>query len=114
MRTPEITAVPRLGSGHASGPGDRRCRCVVRARSRPLIAEATGVAPSVYRPPYGVFSPAGLAIARRRGWEPMLWSRWGKDWRRLTRPQTIARRVTASVAPGDVLLLHDADYYSAR
>jgi peptidoglycan/xylan/chitin deacetylase (PgdA/CDA1 family) len=79
-----------------------------------LIAEATGQAPSVYRPPFGIFSPAGLAIARRRGWEPMLWSQWGKDWRRFTKPQTIARRVTASVAPGDVLLLHDADYYSAK
>jgi peptidoglycan/xylan/chitin deacetylase (PgdA/CDA1 family) len=83
-------------------------------RAQALIAEATGQAPSVYRPPYGIFSPAGLEIARRRGWEPMLWSKWGKDWRRLTRPQTIARRVAGSVAAGDVLLLHDADYYSAR
>src|SRR3954447_15672202 len=83
-------------------------------RAQAVIAEAAGVAPSVYRPPYGIFTPAGLAIARRRGWEPMLWSQWGTDWRRFITPQTIARRVTASAAPGDVLLLHDADYYSAR
>jgi peptidoglycan/xylan/chitin deacetylase (PgdA/CDA1 family) len=83
-------------------------------RAHALIGEATGMAPSVYRPPYGIFSPAGLAIARRRGWEPMLWSRWGTDWRRHIRPETIARRVTAGAAPGDVLLLHDADYYSAK
>ncbi|MFL5843192.1 MAG: polysaccharide deacetylase family protein [Solirubrobacteraceae bacterium] len=83
-------------------------------RAHVLIAEATGVAPTVYRPPYGIFTPAGLRIARREGWEPMLWSRWGKDWRAHTRPQTIARRLTTGVVGGDVLLLHDADHYSAR
>ena len=50
----------------------------------------------------------------REGWEPMLWSKWGKDWRRFTTPETIARRVTSGVVGGDVLLLHDADHYSAR
>jgi peptidoglycan/xylan/chitin deacetylase (PgdA/CDA1 family) len=83
-------------------------------RAHALIAEVTGQAPSVYRPPYGIFSPAGLAIARRRGWEPMLWSQWGTDWRRFITPQSIARKLTRKVAPGDVLLLHDADYYSAK
>ena len=83
-------------------------------RAHGLIAEATGTAPSVYRPPYGIFTPAGLAIARRQGWEPMLWSKWGRDWRRLIAPPAIARRLTAGVVGGDVLLLHDADHYSAR
>lgn len=84
------------------------------ARAHATIAEATGVEPVVYRPPYGIFTPAGLRIARRRGWEPMLWSRWGKDWRKHTRPETIARRVTTGIVGGDVVLLHDADHYSAR
>jgi hypothetical protein len=44
----------------------------------------------------------------------MLWSRWGKDWRRFTTPQKIAQRVTAGVIGGDVLLLHDADHYSGK
>jgi peptidoglycan/xylan/chitin deacetylase (PgdA/CDA1 family) len=83
-------------------------------RAHALIAEVTGHAPTVYRPPYGVFSPAGLRIARREGWEPMLWSKWGTDWRKFIRPETIARRVTTGMVAGDVLLLHDADHYSAR
>src|SRR3954454_4600286 len=83
-------------------------------RAHALIAETTGRAPSVYRPPYGVFSLAGLRIARREGWEPMLWSKWGTDWRKFISPATIAERVTAGVVGGDVLLLHDADHYSAR
>jgi peptidoglycan/xylan/chitin deacetylase (PgdA/CDA1 family) len=78
------------------------------------IAEATGTAPRHYRPPYGIFSPAGLAIARRRGWIPMLWSRWGRDWAARATPAGIAGRVTADLRAGDVLLLHDADHYSAR
>jgi peptidoglycan/xylan/chitin deacetylase (PgdA/CDA1 family) len=82
-------------------------------RGHATIAEATGVAPVLYRPPYGIFSPAGLAIARRRGWTPLLWSRWGRDWRRRITPRRIAAKVTEELRAGDVLLLHDADHYSA-
>ena len=82
-------------------------------RAHALIAESTGHAPSVYRPPYGIFSPAGLVIARRRGWWPLLWSRWGLDWRRAITPERIAHKVSGEAGPGDVLLLHDADHYSA-
>ena len=82
-------------------------------RAHQAIAEATGVAPVLYRPPYGVFSTAGLAIARRRGWTPILWSRWGRDWRSQATPEGIARLASAQAQAGDVLLLHDADHYSA-
>jgi len=81
-------------------------------RGHAAIAEATGSAIAAYRPPFGIFSPAGLAIARRRGWAPMLWSRWGHDWRLHRTPGQIAAELTGALAPGDVLLLHDADDYS--
>src|SRR5256885_19781 len=55
----------------------------------------------------------GIARVRRRGWRPLLWSRWGADWRARTTPQEIAARATDDVEPGDVILLHDADTYSA-
>jgi peptidoglycan/xylan/chitin deacetylase (PgdA/CDA1 family) len=83
-------------------------------RGLAAIEDATGRRPHHHRPPYGVYSPTGLAIARQAGLQPLLWSRWGKDWRRLTTPQRIANRVTTLVGPGDVILLHDADFYSAR
>jgi peptidoglycan-N-acetylglucosamine deacetylase len=67
-----------------------------------------------HRPPYGIYSPAGLRAARGEGLAPLLWSRWGKDWRKFTTPARIARRATRSVIAGDVILLHDADFYSAR
>ena len=81
-------------------------------RGHAAIADATGVAPRLYRPPYGIFSPAGLALVRRRGWRPLLWSRWGHDWRLHRTPGQIAAELTERLAPGDVLLLHDADDYS--
>jgi len=81
-------------------------------RGHAAIAEATGVEPRRYRPPFGIFSPAGLAIVRRRGWAPLLWSRWGHDWRLHRTPGQIAAELTERLAPGDVLLLHDADHYS--
>ncbi|MFN2629093.1 MAG: polysaccharide deacetylase family protein [Gaiellaceae bacterium] len=83
------------------------------AEAADAIGEATGQAPAVYRPPYGVFSAAGLALTRRRGWLPLLWSRWGRDWERGATPEAIARRATRALAAGDVLLLHDADHYSS-
>jgi peptidoglycan/xylan/chitin deacetylase (PgdA/CDA1 family) len=79
-----------------------------------VISEATGARVVWHRPPYGLYSPAGLDEVRQRGLRPILWSRWGKDWRRLTTPERIAARATRDLRPGDVILLHDADFYSSR
>jgi peptidoglycan/xylan/chitin deacetylase (PgdA/CDA1 family) len=84
------------------------------ARAHATIAEATGTAPAVYRPAYGIFSWHGLAQVRARGWTPLLWSLWGRDWAARATPESIARKVTHGVSGGDVLLLHDADTYSAE
>ena len=84
------------------------------ARGAAAIERATGVAPAWHRPPYGLYSPAGLAAARARGLKPLLWSRWGKDWRRLTTPERIAGRAARGLRDGDVILLHDADFYSSK
>ena len=82
-------------------------------RAHAVIAEATGREPRYYRPPYGVFSWVGLSLARER-WIPLLWSRWGRDWAARATPESIAANVTDGLGGGDVLLLHDADTYSAE
>jgi peptidoglycan-N-acetylglucosamine deacetylase len=83
-------------------------------RGRAAIEEATGQRIADYRPPYGIFSGAGLRAIRGRGWRPVLWSKWGRDWDRGATARSITDRATAGLRAGDVLLLHDADYYSAR
>jgi peptidoglycan-N-acetylglucosamine deacetylase len=84
------------------------------ARGAEVISEAVGAGVVWHRPPYGLYSPAGLDAVRERGLRPILWSRWGKDWRRLTTAERIAARATRDLHPGDVILLHDADFYSSR
>jgi peptidoglycan/xylan/chitin deacetylase (PgdA/CDA1 family) len=115
----EIEAAGHLVALH----GDRH-RLQLRLRARELdddlirgvaaIEDALGHGPVWHRPPYGIYSPAGLQGARAMGLRPLLWSRWGKDWRKFTTPDRIAARVISGVLPGDVILLHDADFYSAR
>jgi len=82
-------------------------------RGRAAIEAASGQEIADYRPPYGIFSAAGLHAVRSRGWRPVLWSRWGRDWSKRATPESIADRVSAGARAGDILLLHDADYYSA-
>ncbi len=84
------------------------------SRGVATVEAAIGTRPTLHRPPYGIYSPAGLRAARASGMAPLLWSRWGKDWRRCTTPGRIARRSLHAVLPGDVILLHDADFYSSR
>ena len=78
------------------------------------VGAATGSAPRLYRPPHGVFSLPGLRVIRGLGLEPLLWSAWGRDWEARATPSSIARHATARIAARDVILLHDADHYSAR
>jgi peptidoglycan-N-acetylglucosamine deacetylase len=82
-------------------------------RAMAAIGEATGHAPRVYRPPYGIFSLPGLAVVRGRGLAPLLWTRWGKDWRADATAASIAALATSALRPGDVVVLHDADHYSS-
>jgi peptidoglycan-N-acetylglucosamine deacetylase len=122
-RRPELVA-RAAAAGHVIALHGDRHRLQLRlgaaavaddlARGRAAIEDATGASPVWHRPPFGIYSPAGLRAARAAGLAPLLWSRWGKDWRRLTTPGRIAARATRSVIGGDVILLHDADFYSAR
>jgi peptidoglycan/xylan/chitin deacetylase (PgdA/CDA1 family) len=82
-------------------------------RAAHVISSATGRAPVLYRPPRGVLTYEALAVVCSNGWHPVLWAADGRDWRRSASPASIARRVTAGVSGGEIVLLHDADHYSA-
>ena len=112
-----------LAGGHQLGLHCDRHRNLLRlsphqvrediARAEDAITAASGRAVTLYRPPYGVLNAAALVLARGRGWRTLLWRRWGQDWQASTTPARIAERVSRATCPGDVLLLHDADDYSA-
>jgi peptidoglycan/xylan/chitin deacetylase (PgdA/CDA1 family) len=82
-------------------------------RAEDRIRAATGAELSWYRPPYGVFTAAALWQARRRGWRPLLWTHWGRDWEARASAESVHTLVTTGAGPGSVLLLHDADDYGA-
>jgi peptidoglycan/xylan/chitin deacetylase (PgdA/CDA1 family) len=110
-------------AGHSIALHGQRHRCQLRLtpgqvaddldRGTETLARLTGSAPTTYRPPYGIFSPAGVHAARHRDFDLLLWSRWGHDWRRRISPQAIAAEATENLGAGDVVLLHDADHYNA-
>jgi peptidoglycan/xylan/chitin deacetylase (PgdA/CDA1 family) len=112
-----------LAAGHEIGLHCDRHRNLLRlapwqvradiARAKDTIEAATGRAIAVYRPPYGALNATALRLARGHGWRTLLWSHWGKDWQARATPESIAARVTDGAAEGAVLLLHDADDYSA-
>ncbi len=114
----EIVAAGHLvalhGYRHRLQPrcGARELRADLQ-RGVAAIEDAATLTPAWHRPPYGIYSAAGLRAATSAGLAPLLWSRWGKDWRRFTTPGRIAARASAGVHAGDVILLHDADFYSA-
>jgi peptidoglycan-N-acetylglucosamine deacetylase len=112
-----------VAAGHVIGLHCHRHRNLLRLTPRQVhadidraagaIEDATGLAPALYRPPYGVLNASALRLANARGWRTLLWSHWGRDWERRATPESIATLLTAGAGHGSVLLLHDADDYSA-
>jgi peptidoglycan-N-acetylglucosamine deacetylase len=112
-----------LDAGHRIGLHCDRHRNLLRLapaqvradldRAQQTIEQVTGAAIELYRPPYGVLNGTALRVARGRGWRTLLWSHWGRDWEARATPQSITAEVTNGVGQGSVLLLHDADDYSA-
>ena len=78
-----------------------------------VIGEVYGRRPEIYRPPYGIFTLPGLSATRRFALRPLLWSRWGRDWSARTTVEQIVGLVSRGLGEGDVVLLHDADWYSS-
>ena len=112
-----------VAAGHGVGLHCDRHRNLLRlgpwqvrediARAEEAIVTATGSSIALYRPPYGIANAAALRLARRRGWRTLLWSHWGRDWEARASAESITALLTGGAGAGSVLLLHDADDYSA-
>jgi peptidoglycan/xylan/chitin deacetylase (PgdA/CDA1 family) len=113
-----------VAAGHTAAVHGHRHRNMLRLapqtfvddleRGIAVIEDAAGVRPSLFRPPYGIFSYPGMLEVRVRDLGSLLWSRWGHDWRADRPAERIAAEATAALEGGDVLLLHDADHYSEQ
>jgi peptidoglycan/xylan/chitin deacetylase (PgdA/CDA1 family) len=111
-----------VSAGHEIGIHAHRHRSQLRLtpwtiaddlrRAKTIIEDASGRAVTRFRPPYGTASAGAWIEARRQGWEMVLWSRWGRDWEARATPTSIADLI-GEARPGEILLLHDSDRYSA-
>lgn len=73
-----------------------------------VIANATGVRPRLFRPPYGVLSGPALLTARELGLTPVLWGTWGKEWATGATAESVLRNLLSGLEGGVTVLLHDS------
>lgn len=101
-----------MREGHAVGNhswshpyATRRPEFELDATSK-AIRQATGQAPVLFRPPYGIVNNRLTQLALRRGMPVFLWSVDCADWKRPP-SSYIRRRVVNYSTPGGIILLHD-------
>ena len=75
-------------------------------RTNEAIRQATGVKPSILRPPYGAVNGAVLEQLRLRNMSSILWSVDTRDWADRN-SQIVCSRAVAGARPGAVILMHD-------
>jgi peptidoglycan/xylan/chitin deacetylase (PgdA/CDA1 family) len=75
-------------------------------QSQQVLAETSGQRPTYFRAPAGIRNPWVDPLLHRFGLRLVSWTRRGFDTADRD-PSRVARRLTRSVAAGDILLLHD-------
>lgn len=70
-----------------------------------VLADITGMTPTLLRPPYGATDDAVAAAAADAGMAQILWNIDTRDWDHHDPAQTIA--AAAAAGPGSIILMHD-------
>jgi peptidoglycan-N-acetylglucosamine deacetylase len=73
------------------------------------VRDATGTSPLWFRPPFGIMSYSSLRVARGLGMRTVLWTTWGRDWRKEATPRSVVNEVMRRYVDGGTVLLHDSD-----
>jgi peptidoglycan-N-acetylglucosamine deacetylase len=96
---------------HSRDHADMSTLSATRARREVVagereIRDAAGVAPRLFRFPYGAAGATARTAVAGYGLQALFWDVDPKDW---TRPpaSTITSRILAGVRPGSVVLMHD-------
>ena len=86
----------------------RRSRSVADelARTDAAILRATGVVPTIARPPYGGRSPRNVRAFERAGKRVVLWDVNSYDWKGAPGAD-VAQRIVERARPGSIVLMHD-------
>ncbi len=76
------------------------------SRTEELIEDITGVAPTVFRPPAGVYSGDVCRAATDCGLSVVLWNIDTRDWTGVSTAE-IVKNVMKNITPGSIVLFHD-------
>ncbi|HTY13768.1 MAG TPA: polysaccharide deacetylase family protein [Candidatus Omnitrophota bacterium] len=76
-----------------------------------LIANETGLAVNLFRPPHGYLNPEKRALIEKAGYGIVQWSVNADDFYHslygMRNPSSIASRVLSRITGGDIVLMHD-------
>ncbi len=78
-------------------------------RTQKAIADATGITPELFRPPFGGRRPGTIQAARRLGMTAVMWRVTCFDWS-ATSHESILQKADRQITGGDVILLHDGGH----
>ncbi|WP_433335569.1 polysaccharide deacetylase family protein [Spirillospora sp. CA-294931] len=76
------------------------------ARTQAAIKRATGVTPTLMRPPYGSTDKQVATITKRMGLAQVLWTVDPLDWQSRN-TKSVERKVVGETRPGYIVLMHD-------
>ncbi|WP_422447056.1 glycerol-3-phosphate acyltransferase [Thermoanaerobacterium sp. DL9XJH110] len=76
-------------------------------KAEKAIEDATGIRPTLFRPPRGLYSSYATKMLRDERYTIVLWDVSAMDWAELP-PKNIVANVTGRVKPGSIILLHDS------
>lgn len=77
-------------------------------RTHDAIIKACGIAPLLYRPPYGAIGLAQRArIEKTFGYSAILWDVDPLDWQKPRSAQKVYDRILTKARPGSIILCHD-------
>lgn len=74
--------------------------------SQDTIAQITGVAPTLFRPPYGSIDAQVIEVAQEQGLLMVLWNVDPQDWL-LDTKEKVAKAVLDHVEPGNIVVMHE-------
>lgn len=74
--------------------------------SQDTIAQITGVAPTLFRPPYGSINAQVIEVAQEQGLLMVLWNVDPQDWL-LDTKEKVAKAVLDHVEPGNIVVMHE-------
>ncbi len=77
------------------------------------IEKATGVRPTLFRPPFGDYNDALVSVCREESLYPIQWDVDSLDWKDLSANQ-IGARVVGGVKSGSIILCHNNGKHTAE